>query len=310
MGEATAPIEPWPHQVQAFKRMYDNWPPKLLIADEVGLGKTIQAGLLLRQAWLAGKAKRILILAPKAVLNQWQIELREKFSLHWPIYDGKRLIWYSNRQLSRKSESIVDRSAWHKEPVVLASSHLMRRRDRAEDVLESAQAWDLIVLDEAHHARRRGAGSWKEGGPNNLLSLMRGLKKKCRGLVLLTATPMQVAPVEVWDLLSLLGLPEEWTEQAFLKFFEDAGKPSPSPGTRSKHVKDVSVIGALLWGIRNCRCLPHCRTVQIENQFIVTSATRPCQDPHTTSWYRRETGCSAAHARQYADPLAHIPAYA
>ena len=64
------------------------WPPKLLIADEVGLGKTIEAGLLLRQAWLAGRAKRILILAPKAVLTQWQIELREKFNLNWPIYDG------------------------------------------------------------------------------------------------------------------------------------------------------------------------------------------------------------------------------
>ena len=60
-------------------------------ADEVGLGKTIQAGLLIRQATLAGKAKRILILAPKAVLTQWQIELREKFNLNVPIYDGKTL---------------------------------------------------------------------------------------------------------------------------------------------------------------------------------------------------------------------------
>ena len=69
IGEATAAVEPWPHQIRAFHRMYDNWPPKLLIADEVGLGKTIEAGLLLRQAWLAGKAKRILIFAPKAVFG-------------------------------------------------------------------------------------------------------------------------------------------------------------------------------------------------------------------------------------------------
>ena len=85
VGAATAAIDPWPHQVRAFERLYQRWPPKLLIADEVGLGKTIQAGLLLRQAWLAGRAKRILILAPKAVLKQWQIELREKFNLNWPI---------------------------------------------------------------------------------------------------------------------------------------------------------------------------------------------------------------------------------
>ena len=71
VGAATAAVEPWPHQARAFQRLYAHWPPKLLIADEVGLGKTIQAGLLLRQAWLAGKAKRVLILAPKAVLKQW-----------------------------------------------------------------------------------------------------------------------------------------------------------------------------------------------------------------------------------------------
>ena len=92
IGEATSAVTPWPHQVRAFERLYKNWPPRLLIADEVGLGKTIQAGMLLRQAWLAGRAKRILILAPKAVLRQWQIELREKFNLNWPIYDGGKLI--------------------------------------------------------------------------------------------------------------------------------------------------------------------------------------------------------------------------
>lgn len=94
VSEATCAVTPWPHQIRAFHRMYDNWPPRLLIADEVGLGKTIEAGLLLRQAWLAGRAKRILILAPKAVLTQWQIELREKFNLNWPIYDGRSLNWY------------------------------------------------------------------------------------------------------------------------------------------------------------------------------------------------------------------------
>ena len=92
VGETTAAITPWPHQVKAFERLYRDWPPKLLIADEVGLGKTIQAGMLLRQAWLAGRAKRILILAPKAVLAQWQIELREKFNLNWPIYDGHKMV--------------------------------------------------------------------------------------------------------------------------------------------------------------------------------------------------------------------------
>jgi hypothetical protein len=94
IAEATAAVEPWPHQARAFQRMVEHWPPRLLIADEVGLGKTIEAGLLLRYAWLSGRAKRILVLAPKAVMTQWQIELREKFNLNWPLYDGKALKWY------------------------------------------------------------------------------------------------------------------------------------------------------------------------------------------------------------------------
>ena len=228
VGEATAAVTPWPHQVHAFEKLYGRWPPKLLIADEVGLGKTIQAGMLLRQAWLSGRAKRILVMAPKAVLSQWQIELREKFNLNWPIYDGRKLGRYPSPALRGQHERQIDSSQWHREPVIITSSHLMRRGDRAAALLDEAEPWDLVVLDEAHHARRRGAGGQKEGGPNQLLRLMRALKTRTQGLVLLTATPMQVHTVEVWDLLDLLGLPREWTAQAFLAFFDDVNHPNPS----------------------------------------------------------------------------------
>ena len=228
VGAATAAIDPWPHQVRAFERLYTHWPSKLLIADEVGLGKTIQAGLLLRQAWLAGRAKRILILAPKAVLKQWQIELREKFNLNWPIYDEGKVVRYPTRALRGNHERAVDANRWHEEPVLLASSQLMRRKERAAVLLDEAEPWDLVLLDEAHHARRRAAGSPQEGGPNALLKLMRALKSRTQGLILLTATPMQVHPIEVWDLLDLLGLPPEWTATAFLDFFKEVRQPSPS----------------------------------------------------------------------------------
>ena len=167
-------------------------------------------------------------MAPKAVLGQWQIELREKFNLNWPIYDGRKLVRYPSPALRGRHERDVAQSEWHREPVVITSSHLMRRRDRARALLDEAEPWDLVVLDEAHHARRRGAGGQKEGGTNALLRLMRALKDRTKGLVLLTATPMQVHTVEVWDLLDLLGLPHEWTAQAFLKFFDDVSHPNPS----------------------------------------------------------------------------------
>lgn len=228
VGETTSAITPWPHQSRAFQRLYGQWPPRLLIADEVGLGKTIQAGMYLRQAWLAGIAKRVLILAPKAILKQWQIELREKFNLSVPIYDGGELSWYPSPALQGKNVRKVSRGEWHKEPIVIVSSQLMRRVDRAPEILEQSDPWDLIFLDEAHHARRQSAGAAKEGPPNTLLRLMQRLKDRTQGLILLTATPMQVHPVEVWDLLNLLGLPREWNEKAFLDFFETVEHPNPS----------------------------------------------------------------------------------
>lgn len=228
VGEATANVAPYPHQLRAFQRLYESWPPKLLIADEVGLGKTIEAGLLLRQAWLAGRAQRILVLAPKAILGQWQLELREKFNLNWPIYNGHELVWYPSPAVRGKNTRRVERSEWHREPFILTSSQLMRRADRSRDLLEDAEPWDLVVLDEAHHARRRGAGGVTQKGPNQLLKLMQALRGKTQGLVLMTATPMQVSPLEVWDLLELLGLPREWTPNAFTGFFDRAGSTNPT----------------------------------------------------------------------------------
>ncbi|MGE3667620.1 MAG: DEAD/DEAH box helicase [Steroidobacteraceae bacterium] len=227
VGETTAAVTPWPHQVRAFDRLYSHWPPRLLIADEVGLGKTIQAGLLLRQVILAGRAQRVLVMAPRSVCRQWQVELREKFNLNWPIYDGRRLIWQHSPLHPAGREQEVGRTDWHREPAVIVSSHLLRRRDRAAEVL-GAERWDLIVLDEAHHARRRGGPNPAADRPNALLALMRRLSAHTAGLVLLTATPMQVHPVEVWDLLALLGLPPAWDAGSFLRFFELVTEESPA----------------------------------------------------------------------------------
>jgi superfamily II DNA or RNA helicase len=226
VGEATSNVEPWPHQIRAFQRLYGHWPPRLLIADEVGLGKTIQAGMLIRQAWLAG-TRRVLILAPASVCRQWQLE-REKFNLNWPIYDGDKLVWLKTPGRNTLLEQSVSRTDWHKQPFVIASSHLMRRRERIPELVEQAEPWDIVVIDEAHHARRKSPGLAGERRPNRLLELLHRIKDRTLALLLLTATPMQVHPVEVWDLLSVLGLPPEWHEAAFLRFLEAVDHPSPS----------------------------------------------------------------------------------
>ncbi|MEZ5993595.1 MAG: helicase-related protein, partial [Planctomycetota bacterium] len=176
------------------------------------------AGMLLRYAWISGRAKRILILTPAGVMQQWQNELYEKFNLLVPIYRDDKLSLPPHHGAQGALDHKVSKADWMAEPIVLASSHLMRRRDRAAALLK-ADDWDLVVLDEAHHARRKGA-SGKSKGPNRLLELMQGLKGKAKALLLMTATPMQVHPVEVFDLLKLLGLPEAWTEAKFLDYFD------------------------------------------------------------------------------------------
>jgi hypothetical protein len=228
VGEVTSTVRPWRHQSRTFARTYPGWPCRLLIADEVGLGKTVSTGLLIRQAWLSGLARRVLVMVPASVMPQWQNELYEKFNLNLPIYDGGKLVWRKTHGTLGPHERKVGRDEWHKEGLVLCSSHLMRRRDRADDLLK-AEGWDLIVLDEAHHARRRALGTPQEGGPNRLLRLMMGLKDKAKSLVPLTATPMQVHPVEVWDLLNLLGMPPRWaaSKDDFVRYFRLAsGNPA------------------------------------------------------------------------------------
>jgi superfamily II DNA or RNA helicase len=221
LGAATSALTPWPHQRAVVRRLVHNYPGRYLLADEVGLGKTIEAGLALRQLWLSGVVRRALILAPKSVLRQWQEELYEKFALSVPIYDGKvfRDLW--------EQESVPSTSnVWDSVGLALASSQLVKRRDRREDLLQAAP-WDLVIVDEAHHARRRDFLDLETYRPNRLLELLNGLQQRTQGLILVTATPMQVHPIEVWDLLNLLGLGGDWgvDGRLFLSFYSELRRP-------------------------------------------------------------------------------------
>ncbi|BAY49782.1 helicase-like protein [Scytonema sp. HK-05] len=197
------PIQPWPHQIKILRRVAQNFPQSFLIADEVGLGKTIETGLILRYLLLSKKVKRVLILAPASVQPQWQEELREKFNLHF---------WsYTSTEFKDPYKRTIPAAAnpWNTQDLILASSHLVRRTERMRQILE-AEPWDLVVLDEAHHARRKSPQDRKET-PNRLLELMAQLKEKTKSLILLSATPMQIDAIEVFDLLNLLGLQGHWS---------------------------------------------------------------------------------------------------
>ncbi|MBN1876000.1 MAG: DEAD/DEAH box helicase family protein [Anaerolineae bacterium] len=216
LGAATCAIAPWPHQKTVAQRVIASYPARYLFCDEVGLGKTIEAGLVLRELWLRGTVSRALILTPKSVLRQWQEELHEKFALDVPVYDGKVF-----RDIAGAILPATTPNPWDSVALALASSQLVKRRERQQDLLQ-ARPWDLILVDESHHARRKDFLDKTTYRPNRLLELLNALQKRAAGLVLMTATPMQVDPIEVWDLLSLLGLRGAWGADGrdFLRFYE------------------------------------------------------------------------------------------
>jgi len=226
VGVETAPIRPSPHQRMVAYDVLDRFPCRRLLADEVGLGKTIEAGFVLRSLLLSGWARRCLILVPRSLARQWQEKLRERFGVDAPFYDGSRFVWFGDPQ--DRYQDVPEEGPWQAYPVVIASAQMVRRPERAQTLLEAAP-WDLVIVDEAHHARRRDFLDLQRYRPNRLLQLLERLRERTRGLLLLTATPMQVHPVEAWDLLRLLGMPGRWQDdqRAFLAYFQELHKASP-----------------------------------------------------------------------------------
>lgn len=216
-GVGSAWAQPLPHQAELISRVVSTYPRGYLFADEVGLGKTVEAGMILRELFTSGRAKKALLLVPASVMKQWQEELHEKMNLDVVRFDKGVFV-------DRHDEPIPfepNANPWSAFPIVLASSHLARRRDRRRQVLD-AGPWDVVLVDEAHHARRRG--SKPTDTPNSLLALLQEMRDKemWRALYLATATPMQMNPHEAWDLISLLGLEGRWgiSAEDFIRYFK------------------------------------------------------------------------------------------
>lgn len=209
-GIRTAGVDPLPHQVSVLERALDRWPRGHLYADEVGLGKTIEVGLTIREALVRGWAERVLLLVPAAVISQWQEELAEKLALWVPQWMGVAKGWrWPDRTVTDPEDGDPWNATW---PVALVSSHLARMRRNREAIL-LAPPWDIVAVDEAHHARRSGGRA--DGTPNLLLSLLQELGKEdaWKTLLLATATPMQMHPHELWDLVELFHLPGGWADE-------------------------------------------------------------------------------------------------
>ena len=194
-------LEVLPHQVFVAHRVAQQLEPRFLLADEVGLGKTIEAGLICKELKARGLAQRILVVAPASLVTQWQRELQSKFNERFLIYNADTLgylaINYPNDNPWRLNDQIV------------CSLQLVRSASRRRQ-LEQVE-WDLVIIDEAHHLRRylegrpaRGAVSEEDARTTHSYRLGELLAARTASLLLLTATPLQLHDYELFSLAELI----------------------------------------------------------------------------------------------------------
>jgi ATP-dependent helicase HepA len=166
-----------PHQLRVSGIASARRPPRVLLADEVGLGKTIEAGMIIARQLATGRAERVLLLLPDTLVYQWFVELLRRFNLSFAIYDEERC--------EALEQSGDGRNPFEDEQLVIADfSFLEQAPKRAQQLLEAH--WDLLVVDEAHHL------AWTPEAASPRYTLVDQLAAATPGVILLTATPEQL----------------------------------------------------------------------------------------------------------------------
>jgi ATP-dependent helicase HepA len=182
LGSRTSLLE---HQVYIANEVGKRHAPRVLLADEVGLGKTIEAGMIIQRQLLSGRASRVLLLVPPSLLHQWLVEMLRRFSLRFALFDAERL-----------SES-GEQNPFESEQLVLCDLDLFRQHPERQAQALAAR-WDLVAVDEAHHLH------WSPEGAGDDYLFVERLAAQTNGLLLLTATPEQLGKASHFARLRLL----------------------------------------------------------------------------------------------------------
>jgi len=174
----TSDLEPLPHQIQAvYGELLDRTPLRFLLADDPGAGKTIMAGLYVKELMLRGDLERCLIVAPGGLVEQWQDELRDKFGLTFELL---------TRQLADATPPTADSTVFTQHNLLIARMDQLSRSDDLKDQLERAD-WDLVVVDEAHRMSAHYFGNELKKTKRYQLGELLG--RHARHFLLMTATP-------------------------------------------------------------------------------------------------------------------------
>ncbi|MBW7981473.1 RNA polymerase-associated protein RapA [Enterobacillus tribolii] len=176
-----------PHQLHIAYEVGQRHAPRVLLADEVGLGKTIEAGMIIHQQLMAGRAERVLIVVPETLQHQWLVEMLRRFNLRFALFDDER---YAEARLD--SDNPFDTE----QMVICSLSFVRRNKQRLEQMADAG--WDLLVVDEAHHL------AWSEDAPSREYQAIEQLAQHIPGVLLLTATPEQLGQQSHFARLRLL----------------------------------------------------------------------------------------------------------
>ncbi|MEQ9890563.1 RNA polymerase-associated protein RapA [Pectobacterium aroidearum] len=176
-----------PHQLHIAYEVGQRHAPRVLLADEVGLGKTIEAGMIIHQQLLAGRASRVLIIVPETLQHQWLVEMLRRFNLLFSLFDDER---YAEAKLDSSNP-------FETEQLVICSLGFVQRSAQRFAQLVNAD-WDLLVVDEAHHL------VWSEESPSPEYQAIETLARATPAVLLLTATPEQLGQQSHFARLRLL----------------------------------------------------------------------------------------------------------
>lgn len=275
MNSARLPL--YPHQQQVVTSVTSRWPLRAILADEVGLGKTFEAAAIISFALRHAGVSRVVILAPPTLLRQWQEELYTAFNLDFWVFDNQRKAYFSAKG-SRVSAPGGPFQDFCPELIIISSTLARGTRKTGHIFRKAPLLPDMVVLDEAHTARKQRTAA---GVRDSLISkMMKELLERVPHALFLTATPLQMHASELYDLMELMGVPEDFGEDDFLRSLKLLSRGSDMPAALQDGLDVADFLRGFMEGYKIENRLPR----QVRRLFTETSTRMMLARNAVSNW--------------------------